>query len=261
MSLIKSSDLSKWCERLNAVRNKSGIILGDETVETVSSNNIIRIESINSLHNKINSLKSNKYLNHATFTLSDTSEIDNNTIISENIKKNIEDTLTSLEGICANDSTTVCTTYSQSNSTCQTKSCTTYNDQCRTCSTNSTYDNYPSGCATNSASSSGGRSTCATDSTCSTCNRMSVYSTLSNSQSSYDASGNSTCSTCITNSTCSQSSDSNCITYSNGTCSDCNTCRTNSTNSESCKTDHDTTCSTYNNQNSTLTDTTYSVNI
>ena len=276
MDLIKSSNLSDWYERLNAIRNKSGINLGNETVEIVSANDVIRIESINSLHNKINSLKSNKYLNHATFTLTDTSGIDNNDIINEEIRDNIDDTLSSLERICANDSTTACITYTNQ---CKTQTNSTDSQTCKTNSTtNQSYSQCSHGNSTYSRqSSSSCRTTSnATQSACPTCSQVGGYNTgiysyggdntgtsyqHSNSTNSYSTmsqcsdvgystSSNLTYNDCSTN--------TNCIT-SNSTCSNCSTNSTNNTNttySESCSTLSN---STNSQSNSTTSDVTYAV--
>ena len=236
MSLVNSFDLSNWYERLNNIRNKNGINLGDETVETVSSNNIISLNSIEILQEKINSLKGNIYLNYAQYNLNDLENINNNTIISENIKKNIDDTLTSLEGICANDSTCSTTENSTYNQSCKTYSATPCTDYNRNSTGNATYSQ---------------NSTCGTCGTNVTCDTRSTntdvgYGTGSNSRlqnSIHSVYDNSTCSDCTTGS----AYDSDCITYNNSTYTDrSNTgCSNNSTNNDSCKTLQNSTDSTY----------------
>lgn len=191
MALISSSNLSNWYTRLNAIRNKNGINLGDETVETVSSNDIVNLDSIETLQNKINALKSNVYLNYAQYTLSDLSNIDDNTIISNDIYENIDDTLTSLEGICAKNSTCSTTSNNTTNQSYRTNTNSTY-DNCSDCitfsggamseglntcrtlgSTNGTNATLSASCVTNG--------TCSTDDNCTDCSTNSTRSTYSQS--------------------------------------------------------------------------------
>lgn len=105
---LQASDLQSWYNRINAVRNRTGIALGNITVPNVSKQ-AATAEQINNLKNSINSLKSNTFLGKADYTGITNVNVKSKDLIQLNTKTNIEATITSLEGICANKSTSICT--------------------------------------------------------------------------------------------------------------------------------------------------------
>lgn len=153
MSLITSSDLSNWYQRLNSIRNKDGIDLGNEEEEIIEENDVISISTLKHLQEKINALKDNTYLSYAEYTITNLDDIDKNTLINIKIKKNIEENFTSLESICANDLTCITTSDTTQNIvdiTCATTTNSTYNNTCKTNSAtaNTNYSRSGSGCYT-----------------------------------------------------------------------------------------------------------------
>ena len=101
---VKASDLQSWYNRINNVRNKTGIALGSITVPNVL-NQATTATQITNLKTTINALKSNTYLGKADYTAIGNVNVQRNDLIQLSTKTNIESTITSLEGICANKST------------------------------------------------------------------------------------------------------------------------------------------------------------
>ena len=102
---LKGQQLADWYNRINTVRNRTGIALGNISVPNVSKQTATA-EQINNLKNSINALKSNTYLGKADYTAINNVSVQSNDLIQLSTKINIESTITSLEGICANTYTT-----------------------------------------------------------------------------------------------------------------------------------------------------------
>lgn len=106
-SVFLASDLTSWYNRINAVRQRPGISIGAINVPSVQ-NTIAYSETINLLKEQINSLKSNSYLSLADYTYTDNINIQPNDLISSIQKDAFENTIKSIEGICANKTTQAC---------------------------------------------------------------------------------------------------------------------------------------------------------
>ena len=105
---LKGQQLINWYNRINAVRNKTGIALGNISLTNVINTPATAVQ-INNLKASINALKSNTYLGKADYTGITNVNVNSKDLIQLSTKTNIEATITSLEGICANKSTSVCT--------------------------------------------------------------------------------------------------------------------------------------------------------
>ena len=121
--LVKLSSMTLWYTKLNQMRTKRG--LGTITVPTTSG--VAKASDMNTLNTNINNLKTDAYLNYATYK---NSSVTGGSLIRLVQKTNIDDTFASLEQICANNSRTTDTDY-------------TLNSNYSTgyCSTNSNYGN------------------------------------------------------------------------------------------------------------------------
>lgn len=120
MGTIYASDLTSWYNKINSIRNKTNINLGNISVPSVQNINATQ-KHYNDVVNAINSLYTNTYLSFAdqTSALSTVSSGDLMTLLQIT---NINTRLDSLEKICGN-----CTTTSNSTQgTCATQAtCTT----------------------------------------------------------------------------------------------------------------------------------------
>ena len=138
---VKASDLQSWYNRINNVRNKTGIALGSITVPNVL-NQATTATQITNLKTTINALKSNTYLGKADYTAIGNVNVQRNDLIQLSTKTNIESTITSLEGICANKSTSICTDNSDysKDSNCSDNFDDTYRSVDRSDCTDNNYD-------------------------------------------------------------------------------------------------------------------------
>lgn len=130
MGTVYASDLTSWYNRINGIRNKTNINLGDISVPSVQNIKATK-EHYNNVVSAINSLYSNTYLSFADQT-SALSTVSSGDLMKLLQITNINTRLDSLEKICGN-----CTTTSNSTQgTCATQTTCTTNS---TKSTNSTF--------------------------------------------------------------------------------------------------------------------------
>lgn len=102
-----ANDLISWYNRINEVRQRPGISIGTIDIPVIQ-NTIAYSETINLLKEQINSLKSNSYLSLADYAYMDSINIKQNDLISSIQKDAFENTIKSIEGICANKTTQAC---------------------------------------------------------------------------------------------------------------------------------------------------------
>ena len=106
-SVFLASDLTSWYNRINAVRQRPGISIGAIDVPNVQ-NTLARAATMDEFKSQILALKSNTHLKKADYTGIENLNISSGVAKLESQKINIDSTIQSLEGICANKVTTQC---------------------------------------------------------------------------------------------------------------------------------------------------------
>ena len=118
-SVFLASDLTSWYNRINEVRQRPGISIGAITVPSVQ-NTLARAATMDEFKSQILALKSNTHLGKADYTGIENLNISSGVAKLESQKINIDSTIQSLEGICANKVTTQCSDKTD-NSKCSDK--------------------------------------------------------------------------------------------------------------------------------------------
>ena len=158
---FEAFDYNNWVQRLNVVRQKTGISLSNINL-SVSANSIGTAQQMVDLKSAILAMNTQKYLKYADYSALSDLTIQSGQKIALATKDSFEDTVVSIEGICPNDTTTVTnyntnttldrdkyldyTTYttddtinfSEKNNTCSTDGTITYSEKNTTYTTDDT---------------------------------------------------------------------------------------------------------------------------